>query len=145
MTALRTRAGQEVQISDWHGDTPETLERVLAADVVLDDLEEADADVEPEAFADDVAKYVAETFRVKQAPAVRFETKGRVGDVAYWVFSAEPIAGEPVFAMLVRNEAISELVCVSAEMESGGTLRRLTAAQAALWDFCVTDYRRPNA
>jgi hypothetical protein len=145
MTTLCTTGGQRVPVGDWRGDTPETLERVFGADVVLDDLEDADAEVDPHVFADDVAKYVADSFRLKQAPAVRFETAGRIGAVAYWVFSATPPGDEPVFAMLVRNEAVSELVCVPAVMEMGGVMCRLSAAQAALWDFCVAEYRPPNA
>ncbi|MDK2970843.1 MAG: hypothetical protein PWP23_598 [Candidatus Sumerlaeota bacterium] len=143
-TTVMTRGGEEIAIDEWQGDTDETLAAVLGVDVLLDPLEPEEKGIDPHVFSDEMAAYVKDTLKLKAAPEVVFEEKGMIGEVAYWVFSSTPKGESPVYAMLVRNECVSELICVPVEMELDGEQKSLSPAQAALWDYCVTEYRRPT-
>lgn len=145
MTQVTLKDRSPIDTDSFPADPDELLGTIARLDVVFEPFGPAEAEVDPGCFREEIEDYLKKSFKLKRPPTARFEDGGTIGEVAYWVFSAEP-AGEAVYAIMIRNICVSEVVCAEREAETGesGERHGLTPAQAALFEYCTTDYRKPK-
>lgn len=144
MAIIGLRDGGEIDTDSLPSDQDELTRAVLAADVVLDPLDDDDVEVDPACFQEEIQLYLKELLKTKKAPPPpEFVEAGRIGEAVYWIYSADLREEAPLYVFVVRNLPFTEVFAAekSASYLDGGAVvdRVLTPAQAALLDFLMQD------
>lgn len=151
MAEIRTKDGAFLETDSLPNDADLLTREILAREFILGPMPAEEAEVDPGTFVPELQDYAREMFRLKKniEPVVEFRTAGRIGSVSYWVFASEPAPDHPVHLFVVRNDYVTEFVCsdraVTYREPETDTLhnRILTPEQAAVLEFCTTDYDPP--
>jgi len=147
MTIVGLRGGGELDTHGLPEDPDELTRAVLDADVVLDPLDEEEAAVDPARFHEEIQLYLKDLLKTKKAPPPPdFVEAGRLGDAAYWIYSADLREGGGLYVFVVRDLPITEVFAAEksasyVDAAAGGKVvdRVLTPAQAALLDYMMQE------
>lgn len=150
MATIRTASGEVIETETLPQDSNELVRCILDLhDLQLDALPEDELEVDPSIFLEEIRDYLRSGLGIKKLPAVEFRIRGRIGGVSYWVFFCEVMDGHPAYLLVVRNDYVTEIVCSEQavtylEADTGTLHNRLLAPeQAALLEYCTTDYNPP--
>ena len=135
--------GDELPLDTLPREEEDVLRRLPRWRVELGALPPEEAAIDSARFLAEVKDYARGLFRPRREAQVRFAEAGVLGATSYWVFDCRPEGEAPLYVVLVRDRAVTELAAweqaVPVVGEGGAAAGQLvlTPAQAALQEFLL--------
>ncbi len=143
MTTIHLVSGGTIETESLPDDEDLLTQKITQLDVAFESLTGLDEEADLESFFPEIRRYLKDLFKIRGTPPQPvFLEAGLIGETAYWVFDAALAREAPLYVLVVRKEATTEMFCAEQSasfLDDDETVvdRPLTPAQAALLDLCL--------